>query len=52
LGIFELSGNGEDSSIIRFEIFLTWQPVFMVSQVWPRLEYHLLITRSGRFVIF
>jgi hypothetical protein len=33
LGISELSGNGEDPTIIRFEIFLTWQPVFMVSSL-------------------
>ena len=26
---------------IKFRIILTWQPVFMISQVWARLEYHL-----------
>jgi hypothetical protein len=37
---------------IIFRIILTWQPVFMISQVWARLEYHLLICTLGEFVIF
>jgi len=36
---------------IKFWIILTWQPVFMISQVWARLEYHLRISRSAIFVI-
>ena len=26
---------------IKFRIILAWQPVFMISQVWAGLEYHL-----------
>jgi hypothetical protein len=37
---------------IIFRIILTWQPVFMISQVWARLEYHLHIKTLGEFVIF
>jgi hypothetical protein len=37
---------------IIFRIILTWQPVFMISQVWARLEYHLHIRSLGKFVIF
>jgi len=52
LGISELSGNGENLTIFEFEIFLTWQPAFMISQVWPRLEIILRITSLLQLVIF
>jgi hypothetical protein len=41
LGISGLLVSGEDFTIIKLEIFLTWQPVLMISQIWARLEYHL-----------
>jgi hypothetical protein len=52
LGISELSVDGENLTIIEFDIFLTWQPVFMISQVWPRLELHLRISSLAKVVIF
>ena len=37
-GVSELSMDSEDFTIIKLEIFLTWQPVLMISQIWARLE--------------
>jgi hypothetical protein len=36
---------------INFRIILTWQQVFMISQVWARLEYHLHICSFGQLVL-
>jgi len=35
VGISELSLDGEDFTINRFEIFLTWQPAFWISVIVP-----------------
>jgi hypothetical protein len=52
VGISELSVGSEDFTIIEFEIFLTWQPVLMISQIWARLEFHLHISTLAHIVIF
>ena len=50
--LIKVSDGPNNFPAIIFRIILTWQPVFMISQVWARLEYHLRIFNWGGFVIF
>jgi len=48
----KIDGQPKIFSENYIRIILTWQPVFMISQIWVRVEYHLRITGLPIFVIF
>ena len=50
LDIFEIFVNKEDVTIIKIEIYLTWQAQIVISQVWAGLAYHLHLSVVWRNV--
>jgi hypothetical protein len=41
------SVDGDDFTIIKVKIYLTWEPSIMISVLLPELEFHLQIWNLG-----